>query len=138
MKLIIYNIENSKADRTGERLCRVNRKTGVISFSGEMVKCLELKAGDRVQLANDEENKKNWFICKTDSEAGFPITGKDKTLLIRNSFVAGLLLSSVKIEKSASFLIANDAEEIDGVKYYQLITTKPINVDATKNFKKKG
>lgn len=138
MKLIIYNIENSKVDRSGERLCRVNRKTGVISFSGELVKCLELKAGDRVQLANDEENKKNWFICKTDSEAGFIVTGKDKTLLIRNSFVAGLLLNSLKIEKSASFLVAKEPEKVEGSEYYQLVTTKPINVDTSKVFKKKG
>lgn len=138
MKLIIYNIENSKVDRSGERLCRVNRKTGVISFSGELAKCLELKAGDRVQLANDEENKKNWFICKTDSEAGFIVTGKDKTLLIRNSFVAGLLLNSLKIEKSASFLVAKEPEKVEGSEYYQLVTTKPINVDTSKVFKKKG
>lgn len=137
MKLIIYNIENSKADRSGERLCRVNRKTGVITFSGEMVKCLELKTGDRIIVANDQEDKKGWYICKTNSEAGFVVTGKDKALLIRNSFVAGLLLSSVKIEKSASFLVAKEPVEIEGEKYYQLITTKPINVDASKVFKKK-
>lgn len=138
MKLIIYNIENSKADRNGERLCRVNRKTGVISFSGELVKCLDLKAGDRIIVAADQEDKKGWYISKTENEAGFIVTGKDKTLLIRNSFVAGLLLSSMKIEKSASFLVAKEPVEIEGEKYYQLITTKPINVDTTKNFKKKG
>lgn len=138
MKLIIYNIENSKADRNGERLCRVNRKTGVISFSGELVKCLDLKAGDRIIVAADQEDKKGWYISKTENEAGFIVTGKDKTLLIRNSFVAGLLLSSMKIEKSASFLVAKESVEIEGEKYYQLITTKPINVDTTKNFKKKG
>lgn len=138
MKLIIYNIENSKADRTGERLCRVNRKAGVITFSGEMVKCLDLKAGDRVIVAADQEDKKGWYISKTENEAGFIVTGKDKTLLFHNSFVAGLLLSSMKIEKSASFLVAKEPVEIEGEKYYQLITTKPINVDTTKNFKKKG
>lgn len=138
MKLIIYNIENSKADRSGERLCRVNRKTGVITFSGEMVKCLKLKAGDLIIVANDQEDKKGWYICKTESEGGFIVTGKDKTLLIRNSYVAGLLLGSIKIERSASFLVAKEPVEIDGEKYYQLITTKPINVDATKNSRKKG
>lgn len=138
MKLIIYNIENSKADRSGERLCRVNRKTGVFTFSCELVKCLELKTGDRVIVANDQEDKKGWYICKTNSEAGFVITGKDKALLIRNSFVAGLLLGSVKIEKSASFLVSKEPVVIDGEKYYQLITTKPINVDTSKIFKKKG
>lgn len=138
MKLIIYNIENSKADRSGERLCRVNRKTGVFTFSSELVKCLGLKTGDRVIVANDQEDKKGWYICKTNSEAGFVITGKDKALLIRNSFVAGLLLGSVKIEKSASFLVAKEPVVIDGETYYQLITTNPINVDASKIFKKKG
>lgn len=138
MKLIIYNIENSKTDRSGERLCRVNRKTGVITFSSEMVKCLELKAGDRILVANDQEDKKGWYICKTDNEAGFIVTGKDKTLLIRNTFVAGLLLSSVKIEKSASFLVAKEPVQNEGENYYQLMTTKPINIDASKISKKKG
>ena len=63
MKLIIYNIENSKANRTSERLCRVNRGTGVFTFSGELVKCLGLKTGDRVIVANDQEDKKGWYIC---------------------------------------------------------------------------
>lgn len=138
MKLIIYNVENSKTDRSGERLCRVNRKTGVITFSSEMVKCLELKAGDRILVANDQEDKKGWYICKTDNEAGFIVTGKDKTLLIRNTFVAGLLLSSVKIEKSASFLVAKEPVQNEGENYYQLMTTKPINIDASKISKKKG
>lgn len=138
MKLIIYNIENSKTDRSGERLCRVNRKTGVITFSSEMVKCLELKAGDRILVANDQEDKKGWYICKTANEAGFIVTGKDKTLLIRNTFVAGLLLNSVKIEKSASFLVAKEPVQNEGENYYQLMTTKPINVDASKISKKKG
>lgn len=138
MKLIIYNVENSKTDRSGERLCRVNRKTGVITFSSEMVKCLELKAGDRILVANDQEDKKGWYICKTDNEAGFIVTGKDKTLLIRNTFVAGLLLNSVKIEKSASFLVAKEPVQNEGENYYQLMTTKPINVDASKISKKKG
>ena len=138
MKLIIYNIENSKANRPGERLCRVNRGTGVFTFSGELVKCMELKTGDRVIVANDQEDKKGWYICKTNNEGGFVVTGKDKALLIRNSFVAGLLLGSIKVEKSASFLVAKEPVVIEGEKYYQLITTKPINVDATKKFKKKG
>lgn len=137
MKLIIYNIENSNANRTDERLCRVNRGTGVFSFSGELVKCLGLKNGDRIIVANDQEDKKGWYIRKTDSKSGFVITGKDKALLIRNSFVAGLLLSSIKIEKSASFLVAKEPVVIDGEKYYQLITTKPINIDITKKIRKK-
>lgn len=137
MKLIIYNIENSKATRSGERLCRVNRQTGVFTFSGEMAKCLELKAGDHIIVANDQEDKKGWYICKTNNEGGFIVTGKEKMLLIRNSFVAGLLLNSLKIEKSASFLVAKEPIEIEGDKYYQLLTTKPINVDASKVFKKK-
>lgn len=137
MKLIIYNIENSKANRPGERLCRVNRGTGVFTFSGELVKCMELKTGDRVIVANDQEDKKGWYICKTNSEDGFVVTGKDKALLIRNSFVAGLLLGSIKVEKSASFLVAKEPVVIEGEKYYQLITTKPINIDATKIKKKR-
>lgn len=78
MKLVIYNIENSKANRTSERLCRVNRGTGVFTFSGELVKCLELKTGDRVIVANDQEDKKGWYICKTDSEAASSLPVKTK------------------------------------------------------------
>lgn len=137
MKLIIYNIENSKISRPGERICRVNRGTGVFTFSGELAKCMELKTGDRVIVANDQEDKKGWYICKTNSEGGFVVTGKDKALLIRNSLVAGLLLGSIKVEKSAGFLVAKEPVVIEGEKYYQLITTKPINVDATKIKKKR-
>lgn len=132
MKLVIYNIENSKVDRNGERTCRVNGKTGVISFSRGTAKALGLKAGDHVQLANDEENPKVWFISKTDNEAGFVVTGKSLYFLIRNSFVANILLASLKVEKSASFLVAKEPLTIDGADFYQLITSKPINVDVSK------
>lgn len=37
------------------------------SFAAE----LGIKNIDKVQFANDEENTKDWFICKTDSEQGF-------------------------------------------------------------------
>lgn len=136
MKLIIYNIENARSGNNGERTFRINKETGLITLSREAARQYNLKEGDRIMFANDEENKKSWFFCKTTDEAGFLLKNNKGVFQFRNTFVADMLLSSLKIGKSAVFFIEKEPENMGGTDYYQLITSKPMEVDKVRVFKK--
>lgn len=136
MKLIIYSKENARSGKIGERTCRVNKETGLITLSREAVKQYELREGDRILLANDEENKKDWFFCKTTDETGFALKDNKGTFQFRNAFLAELLLNSLKIAKSAVFFIEKEPEVVDGTDFYPLMTSKPMEVDKARVFKK--
>lgn len=136
MKLIIYNKENARSGNIGERTCRVNKETGLITLSREAVKQYELHEGDRILFANDEENKKDWFFCKTTDETGFALKDNKGTFQFRNTFLAELLLNSLKIAKSAVFFIEKEPEVVDGTDFYPLMTSKPMEVDKARVFKK--
>lgn len=136
MKLTIYNKGNARSGNIGERTCRVNKETGLITLSREAVKQYQLSEGDRILLANDEENKKDWFFCKTTEETGFALKDNKGTFQFRNVFLAELLLNSLKIAKSAVFFIEKEPETVDGIEFYPLMTSKPMEVDKARVFKK--
>lgn len=73
MKLVIYNKENSQpiGQRNGERTLRFNRENGIIYISKAFASELGIKDIDKVQFANDEENTKDWFICKLIANKAF-------------------------------------------------------------------
>ncbi|MFR9251465.1 MAG: hypothetical protein ACLVK4_16965 [Alistipes shahii] len=68
MKLIIWNKANSCSPATyaQRRTIRVNRH-GYIYLSGALTAEMELRDGCRLNLANDEQNPKDWYLCRTQS-----------------------------------------------------------------------
>ena len=76
MKLIIWNKENSYSpSKSAEhRTIRVNRH-GYIYLSGALAAEMDLKHGSRLNMAHDEENPKDWYLCKTQDETGFLLRG---------------------------------------------------------------
>lgn len=73
MKLVVYNKMNALpfGQKSKERTIRFNQSNGVIYISRFLAKEMELKDGDKIIFANDEESKKDWFIGKTNDEYGF-------------------------------------------------------------------
>lgn len=94
MKLVIYNKQNSQpvGQRNGERTLRFNRENGMIYISKSFAAELGIKDIDKVQFANDEENTKDWFICKTDSEQGFSIKYDKGGIRFMNKFLSNNLI----------------------------------------------
>ena len=76
MKLIIWNKANSYSPTTYAqcRTIRVNRHE-YIYLSGALTAEIELLDGCRLNLANDEENPKDCYLCRTQQEEGFRLRG---------------------------------------------------------------
>lgn len=136
MKLIIYNKENARSGNLGEITCRVNKETGIITLSRAAVKQYQLHEGDRILMANDEENRKNWFFCKTTDETGFVLKDNKGIFQFSNTFIAELILNNLKIAKSATFFIEKEPETVEGNVFYKLMTSKPMDVDKVRVLKK--
>lgn len=66
MKLVVYNKMNALpfGQKSKERIIRFNQSNGVIYISRFLAKEMELKDGDKIIFANDEESKKDWFMVK--------------------------------------------------------------------------
>ena len=119
MKLIIWNKANSCSPATyaQRRTIRVNRHG---------------------YLANDEQNPKDWYLCRTQHEEGFRLRGDrpgknaaTKRLTggveFSNVCLASKLLALAKAECfSVRYLVAKEPVVVDGVKYYKILTANPI------------
>lgn len=60
MKLVVYNKMNALpfGQKSKERTIRFNQSNGVIYISRFLTKEMELKDGDKIIFANDEESKR--------------------------------------------------------------------------------
>lgn len=127
MKLTIYNKENCVATLERECTLRVTKR-GECMFTASALRLIGLHAGDKINIAN-EEGTKNWYIVKVDDESGFDIRRLSSTAYgFRNKVFSDLMLKSLKLEDSVSFLICKQPVTIEGFYYFQLITTRPIIV----------
>jgi hypothetical protein len=84
-----------------------------------LAKLLGLLAGDKITIAQDEDEKENWYVFK-DPQSGFEIRpgyeGRG-CLLNHSSLVEKVISSSSKdVTISHTFLIAGKATEIKGDK----------------------
>lgn len=62
MKLKIYNPENAGQSGKSSKPSIAFSKNGLISFNKAAVAELNLKPGDQVELAEDEENEGDWYF----------------------------------------------------------------------------
>lgn len=129
MKLKIYTPENLPSNGGGNMRNQkpsilFNQKPGGTSFNGALVEMLKLKHGDCVQICQDEDSPKDWYILL--SESGF-VLNKPKDggkYLFFNSIPLGRkVLESLKVEnQSARMIVVNEPVEIDNLTYYPIIT----------------
>lgn len=140
MKLFIYNKENalSISARSGERTIRLNRNNGVIYISRSLSDELQLQENDKLLFANDEENKKDWYLCKTSDDSGFAIKNDKAGVRFTNKFLSAKILDSVKIEANATFLVAKDPTEVDDAKYYKIIVSSPVTANIKRSIPNKS
>lgn len=89
---------------------------------------IDLPIIDKVQFANDEENTKDWFICKTDSEQGFSIKYDKGGIRFMNKFLSNKILDCAKVKDNASFLMEKEPITVDGTKYFKIMLSSPIIV----------
>lgn len=134
MDLIIYDSENCVSIRNGGDATFRLTLRGDFPFSQIGANLLGIKKGDRLEVAN-EKGTKNWYIRKADNEKGFLVTLISTGLGIRNKELCKIMMKELKLDGSASFLIAKNPVNIEGNNYYQLITSRPIIVTKGKSKK---
>lgn len=129
MKLFIYNKENSIATtaKGGNRTVRINRSNGVIYLSRMLAKSLSFRGGEKMIIANDEDNPKDWYLGKTNNENGFDLRDDKGGVRFINKCLALKILDSAKVEANSTFLVAKEPINIDGVLYYKIITSSSIS-----------
>ncbi len=140
MKLEIFDKSNCRqtGSRAGYRSLNINRKNKAISFSQVAIRDLGLSTGSRVSVARDCESRNDWYIrVDKGNTDGMQIRAKKNsgyckkltTLYVGSSFISSRLLDSLGAKKGASLLIAAKTVDIDGVQWYQLITSKPLRIN---------
>lgn len=139
MKLIIYDKSNSETSnvRVGVRSISVTRIPGSFSFSQTAQRDLEIKDGQGIILAQDDESKNDWYLCFADSDSSFTIRkrrnggyakGFAPTLYFSNKFTANKLLDTVKATKAATLLISTKPTIIGDKEWYKIVISKPLRI----------
>lgn len=113
-----------------ERLVTVNRKGGYFSFNGKCMRDLGLSNETKILVAKDEDSRNDWYIAfgkELPESMKLRAQGKP-TYGYRAQYKLAVreILDSVKAEKSATFLLAAKPIEIDGIKWYRIMTSTPI------------
>lgn len=126
MKLQTFNSSNMVTQRKGDATIAFSRKSAN-SLSKAAVERTGYEVGDQISLHQDEENPEDWYISL--GEDGFTLRDSkgSGSLVFNNVAMANTLLDALGIDEDrCAFFIAGQATEIDEVKYWAILTTKPI------------
>lgn len=132
MKLFIYNKENSitTTAKCGNRTVRINRSNGVIYLSRMLANSLSFRSGEKLIIANDEDNPKDWYLGKTNDGNGFDLKNDKGGVRFINKYLALKILDSAKVEANSTFLVAKEPINSDGLLFYKIIISSPVNRNA--------
>jgi hypothetical protein len=100
---------------------------GVIVINTAAMKQMQLAAGNRISMAQDDENPKDWYIFRhADGLEVKAKNGDQKSFGIQSSFLCNEILKSLGLEKgkTCGFKLAPAPTEIDGKTLWALITSK--------------
>lgn len=130
MKLKAFNQENIPVIRTGKPTIRFFATAGLISISKAAALLMNLKEGSLIELCQNEDEPTDWYIHKTEEQSGFTLRGKTSSfcLTFNSTPLVVKVLSTLNIEKGASFLISKKPVIIDSEEYWYMITGNPMNV----------
>ena len=136
MKLKVYTAEDRSSHfSVGLRSISIRRKARQVTLSRRFVKDEAIDSDDSMFaiLSFDEDSKADWYIAIGNYPNGFKVNSREdqnkkgKTHYFSIGQVAGQILDTCKIKESAAFLVAENPIEADGVKWYKIITAKPVN-----------
>nr|WP_321357212.1 hypothetical protein [uncultured Draconibacterium sp.] len=119
MKLKTYSREDCKYRYAGSPVFRVE-KSGVLKLSKQAYEQIDLKAGEKILILQDQERPTDWYIQKTNNEDGFVLRESSNHLAFNAKNIAIEILKSLGVEfKAMSFQMSTNP--IDG-KYYAILT----------------
>jgi len=137
MKLKVFKRENSRATAVGLRTLSVRRKAHNVTLSVLFCRQEGIRTDDTTfaLLSFDTDSKNDWYIAIGNFTDGFRICSKNnktnkavcgKSYYFACGDTASVLLDAAKCKSYGMFLVSERAQEIDGVKWYKIITSKPV------------
>ncbi len=133
MKLKKFDLENTRSLRMEIPLVRINIILGTFGFNKSAVELLKLQSGDKLDILQDQERRKDWYISKTNSKDGFPIRIHTKSedsehpsFIVDSIYMTKLILNSLNLtdKKSVDFKINTSPVHENGMELYAIITSK--------------
>ena len=118
----------------------LNRRNAKVVFSRLASQALGLTTQQSLIFAKDEDTKNDWYLSilsSSETAAGLAIRnhkgsgyheGNTPHCITCRALVTELL-DSLKAKKGASLLLAQTPKEIDGKKWYQIMTAKPLRIN---------
>lgn len=127
MELIIYNRLNTMSARTIKRAISVSLGGGVFYFPKPIVSEFKFKEGDKVLIAQQKGNLKNWFFVKADQsdESAFELKEDAGRMVFRCTSLARTILTQFENYKSLTFLVEKEPTEIGDKAFMKLIPVIP-------------
>lgn len=115
----------------------MSAKTGQLYIAKQLQKDLNLEANTSLIIAKDSDSKCDWFVAfGVDNDNAYRLLVKNngskecrqQSLYTTARQVVQGILKNLKGKQAASLLVGNTPVDIDGVKWYKLITAKPIRL----------
>lgn len=135
MRLEVFN-HVVKRQMPAYRTISFNSKCGKVTLSLKLAADLEVKTGDGMYFARDTDNQKSWyFTVKKDDPLGVKITerlptgnGNTRSFGGCSRPVCDAVLKDCKINKGATFLVAEKPVIVDGTEWWGILTAKPFRI----------
>lgn len=123
MKLKKIDKSSSTHFSKGEKRISLYMKNGTLNFSSELARCGIFKPNQLIAFFQDETRPKDWYMAEC--ETGFALKAKkDGTFTLTSSKFTHAIVESIGFNgKSCSFLVATEPIDLDGVKYYAILTS---------------
>lgn len=120
MKLKSYNKQNTITVNAPKIAFRAK---GLIVFNKSACDMLNIKNGDTVEIAQDQEKPKDWFISLSAGKEGFVLSPlKGDNLKFNCRVLCDDVWESLGFDRTISMLISKDKVQIGNIKYHAIIT----------------
>lgn len=135
-----FNAANSRTAPVGVPYAHLNGKNGVIAFSRNASEMIGLTDKCGISIFQDENSPRDWFVALDNEPQAFKVRKTVGGFCFNNSGIARRILECIGVPSSAgsnppgrdaskmaaSLQIVGNPTEVDGVKYFLLLTAKPL------------
>lgn len=128
MRLKKYTSDTVGKQKRGEAFVKLN-VVGLITFSTRAGEMIGLEKGMRIEFCRDEDRPHDWYIHITKADEGFKVWQNEssKLLAINSAGMVREIFSDIDmLERKATFQISAYPVELNGEKFWRIITDKAL------------
>lgn len=126
MRLKKYTPDTVGKQKRGEAFIKMDA-VGLITFSTRARDMIGLDKGMRIEFCRDEDRPYDWYIHITKADEGFKVwqNGSSKLLAVNSAGMVREIFSDIDtVESRETFMISNRPVELNGEKFWKIITDK--------------